>query len=150
MLGMVRGGLGAYIHRLPVDGEFTCEAGQTVWGFPKFMSEISITRNTGWETATLHVDGQHVLTQRIQTDGERAMPHRQQVSYAHRNGVTYRTPSVMGGERLATNFRGPAIELGDHSLADELRTLGLPKQPVFSTYIGRMRGIFYAAEPLAG
>ena len=34
---------GAYIHRLPVDQEFTCAAGRDIWGFPKFVTPIEIT-----------------------------------------------------------------------------------------------------------
>jgi hypothetical protein len=143
-----RNQLGAYIHQLPVNGEFTCEAGVSIWGFPKFISEIDIANDGDVETATLRVDGQHVLTQRMRLEGSRSFPGRQQISYALRDGVTYRTPSVMRGERIGARFRGSTIELGEHPLADELRSIGLPKRALFSTYIGRMSATFWAAEAL--
>ena len=148
LLALARGRLGVYIHQLPVNGEFTREAGCTIWGFPKFMSEISIAREGGVETAVLRVDGEHVLTQTMRTGGARSFAERAQVSYACRDGVTYRTPSAMSGEGVGARLGGATLELGMHRIADELRSLGLPKRALFSTYIGSMRGLFYAAERL--
>ena len=36
------GAIGAYIHRLPVDQEFTCAAGRDIWGYPKWITTIDI------------------------------------------------------------------------------------------------------------
>jgi hypothetical protein len=141
-----RNRLGAYIHQLPVDGEFTCEAGRSIWGFPKFMSQIDISNDGEQETATLRVEGRHVLTQRMRLEGARSFPERKQISYAFRDGVTYRTPSVMRGGRIGARVRGATIELGDHPLADELRSIGLPERALFSTYIGKMSATFWGAE----
>jgi Acetoacetate decarboxylase (ADC) len=145
-LDFARNRLGAYIHQLPVDGTFTCEAGRSIWGFPKFMSEIDISNDGDQETAALRVEGRHVLTQRIRLEGTRSFPERGQTSYAHREGVTYRTRSVMRGDRIGARFRGASIELGDHPVADELRSLGLPQRALFSTYIGKMSATFDAAD----
>jgi hypothetical protein len=143
-----RNRLGAYIHRLPVDGEFTREAGVSIWGFPKFMSEIDISNDGKEETATLRVDGRHVLKQRMKLEGGRSFPEREQISYALRDGVTYRTSSVMRGDRIGARFRGASIELGGHPLADELRSIALPQGALFSTYIGKMSARFWGPEPL--
>ncbi|MDZ4277696.1 MAG: acetoacetate decarboxylase family protein [Dehalococcoidia bacterium] len=145
-IGFLRGSVAAYIHQLPVDGEFTCAAGRTIWGFPKFMSEISVTTDGAEQTAVLNVDGEHVLTQRMATGGTRSFRNRRQISYAHRDGVLYRTPSVMSGAEIGARLGGASLELGPHPIADELRALGLPKKALFSTYIGRMTGTFDAAE----
>jgi hypothetical protein len=146
---MLRGALPVYIHKLPVDAEFSCEAGSGIWGFPKFMSRIEISREDGIETSVLTVEGSHVLTQRVKLGGRRAFGQRPQASFALRDGFLYRTPSMMSGERVGFRLGGARIELGDHSIADELRTLGLPKKPLFSTTIGRMRGQFEAPTTAA-
>jgi hypothetical protein len=145
-LGLLRGALGAYIHHLPVDGEFTCEAGRAIWGFPKFVTEIDYSTAEGAQTAVLRADGRHVLTQTVRTGGKRKLAERPQVSYALREGVLYRTPSLMAAEGMGIRFGGEPPELGDHPIADELRTLGLPRRPLFTTYLGRMTGRFFAAE----
>lgn len=148
LLGLLRGTLGAYIHHLPVDGEFTCEAGQTIWGFPKFMADISTTRDGGRDTSVLRVDGAHVLTQTVRSGGTRTMGDRAQVSYGYRDGMLYRTPSVIGGGAMGVRLGGATLELGAHPIADELRSLGLPKRALFSTHIGRMRATFYSPKQL--
>ena len=147
-LGLLRGSLGAYIHQLPVDGEFTCEAGRTIWGFPKFIAEIEVSSDNDEQTAVLRVDGCHVLTQTVRTGGSRGFNNRRQVSYACRDGVVYRTSSVMSGAGVGARLRGARLELGTHPLADELRTLGLPRRALFSTFVAKMTGTFYAAQPL--
>ena len=144
MLGLVRGTLATYIHHLPVDGEFTCEAGQTIWGFPKFMSQIDITESAGEQRTVLTADGRHVLTQTVRTGGARAMPARDQISYALRNGVLYRTRASMRGTGMGARLRGATLELGDHPIAAELRTLGLPKRALASTSIQHMAATFDA------
>jgi hypothetical protein len=54
----------------------------------------------------------------------------------------------MGGEDVATRLGGASITLGAHPIADELRTLGLPKPPLMSTWIGKMRATFAVPEQL--
>ncbi len=142
----LRGRLSAYIHQLPVDDEFSCEAGRLIWGFPKFVTQIDLSRSGGAQTATLSAEGRHVLTQRVRSGGRRTLPQRTQVSFAFRDGTLYRTPSLMNGERMGFRLGGAALELGSHEMADELRSLGLPKRPLFSTWIGRMRARFDAPE----
>ncbi len=146
ILGQLRGSLGAYIHQLPVDGEFTCEAGQTIWGFPKFMTEIALSTEGDEQTSVLTADGQHVLTHTVRTGGSRAFENRAQTSYSHRDGVLYKTPSLMSGAGVGARLGGAKLELGTHPLANELRTLGLPSRAIFSTFVSKMSGTFYAAE----
>jgi hypothetical protein len=143
-LAMARGNLSAYIHQLPVDAEFSMEAGRGIWGFPKFMSQIEVTRDKGIESSRLTVDGAHVLTQRMKLGGKRSFGPREQISYALRDGVLYRTPSTMSGADVGFRFGGARLRLGNHPIAEELRSLGLPKKPLFSTAIGLMTGSFGA------
>ena len=145
-LGFMRGNIAAYIHRLPVNGEFTCEAGRTIWGFPKVVTDISLTTDGDGEAATLRVDGEHVLTQTMRTSGNRSFPTRTQISYSYLNDTLYRTPSTMAGEAIGARFRGATLSLGTHPIADELRSLGIGRRALFSTYIGKMTGEFFAAE----
>ncbi len=146
VIGLLRGTLSAYVHRLPVDGTLACETGQTIWGLPKFVADIEISNEGDTQTATLSADGQHILTQAVRMGGGRSFSNRGQISYAARDGSLFRSPSVMSGEDVGARLRGAKLELGTHPYADELRTLGLPKRPLFTTFIGKMTGIFYGAE----
>ena len=145
-LGMVRGSLSAYVHWLPVDGELTCEAGRRIWGFPKFVTQIDIETEGDIERSTLTVDGQLVLTQTVKMGGSRSFTDRKQIAYSLLEGVVSRIPSDMSAEDLGARMGGATLELGPHPMADELRSLGLPKKALFTTYMGKMSGRFYAAE----
>jgi hypothetical protein len=150
-VGLVLGSLGAYIHWLPVNGEFTCEAGRRIWGFPKFVTEIDISASGKEQTARVSENGEHIFTH-VVAEGpasqERGFGDRNQLSYAFRDGVCYRTPSVMRGEAVSARLRGGRLELGDHPIARELGALGFPKRALFSTYISKMSGTFGAAVGL--
>ena len=52
------------------------------------------------------------------------------------------TAAQMAGEGVKAAFRGGRIELGDHPIADELRSLGLPKRPLVAGAIERFTGSF--------
>ena len=145
-LGMARGSLSAYVHWLPVDGELTCEAGRRIWGFPKFVAQIDLETEGDIERSTLTVDGERVLTQTVKMGGSRSFTDRKQIAYSLLEGVVSRIPSDMSAEDLGARMGGATLELGTHPMADELRSLGLPKKALFTTYMGKMSGHFYAAE----
>jgi acetoacetate decarboxylase len=52
---------GTYIHQLPVNQSFTCEAGCKIWGFPKSVQEIDIDYTDDSATCKLVMAGKHVL-----------------------------------------------------------------------------------------
>ncbi|MGH0031332.1 MAG: acetoacetate decarboxylase family protein, partial [Myxococcota bacterium] len=61
--------VGSYIHKLPVDQSFTCEAGCRIWGFPKSVEEIDFTYADDSATCRLTMDGRHVLTLTVPRGG---------------------------------------------------------------------------------
>ncbi|WP_076182236.1 acetoacetate decarboxylase family protein [Mycolicibacterium fortuitum] len=36
------GSAGAFVHHLPVDGEFTLQAGRQIWGYPKVLADFTV------------------------------------------------------------------------------------------------------------
>ena len=147
------GAIGAYIHRLPVDQEFTCAAGRDIWGFPKWITTIDIDepepgdRRTGSGTTIRLVDdGVQVLTLTLAGGGPVKLPSSAPPSYSFRDGVLRRTPWATSAEGVAGRPGGATLVLGDHPMADELRSLGLPKRALFSSSTARMRASFGAAE----
>ena len=145
-LAMARGTLSAYVHWLPVDGDLTCEAGRRIWGFPKFVTQIDIETEGDRERSTLTVDGERVLTQTVRMGGSRSFGDRKQIAYSVLDGQLSRIPSDMSADDLGARLGGATLEVGTGPMADELRSLGLPKRALFTTYMGKMSGRFYAAE----
>jgi hypothetical protein len=147
------GAIGAYIHRLPVDQEFTCAAGRDIWGYPKWISTIDIDesepgdRRSGSGTTVRLVDaGTHVLTLTLTGGGPVKLPSHAPPSYSFGDGVLRRTRWEMSSEGVAGRPGGATLVLGDHPMADELRSLGLPKRALFSSSAAQMRATFGKAE----
>ncbi|MEU1206252.1 acetoacetate decarboxylase family protein [Nocardia sp. NPDC005825] len=135
---------GAYIHWLPVNQSFTCEAGQSIWGFPKLMADIDITPDGRGHRCEVRVDGQFVLALRI-ADGFPMPAGAGGASidaYTSRNGILRRTPWIMNPGQVRGRPGGARLELGDHAVSGQLRALGLPARALFSSRIGALRMTF--------
>jgi hypothetical protein len=141
--------LGTYIYKLPVNQAFTCEAGCTIWGFPKTVEQIDIEYADDTARCRLAMDGQPVLDITLPRGGEGTMPERPMVTYTLINGVAHRTASTMGGRGFGAFGGGRArLELGSHPVARDLRSLGLPKKPLMCAWTEHMSARFEAAEKL--
>lgn len=153
LVGLVRGfragAVGAYLHRLPVTTSFSCDAGRDIWGFPKTVAEIAFRDDGERRVCVLVADGRHVLTFAAPLRGERTMAPMPQDSFAWRDGVLTRTPSTMSGRNVGFRLGGAELTLGEHPMADELRTLGLPRRALMTTSFGRMQATFQAPERVA-
>lgn len=143
-----RGGLGAFIHWLPVDQEFTLAAGRGIWGFPKELADIDI-RGTGRATqCVVRQDGRVVVGLRIR----RGVPAPSGAgaasvdAYTCRDGTLRRTPWRMRPGRVRLRPGGADIVLGDHPVAEQLRALGLPRTALTTSSIGTLRMTFDDAE----
>jgi hypothetical protein len=159
---------GAYIHRLPVDQEFTCAAGRDIWGFPKFVTPIEITEGTSArprfaglasggsrpsgteelraDRAVLKVDGRMALTITQRRGIPAPMRSTAVDAFSFRDGVLRRTRWELRGAKSRMRLGGARVELGTGEIAEELRSLGLPKRALMSGCIGEVAMTFQAAE----
>lgn len=119
---------GTYIWRLPVNQQFTCEAGVRMLGLPKTVEDIEITREGGAVTAVLRSAGSLVLRQTF-PDLEAVEPVPMPSPTVCLSRIDGRpavsTSEPTGSVRMAFGAGGYSLELGDHPWADELRALGL-------------------------
>lgn len=141
---------GAYIHQLPVDGEFTCAAGRGVWGFPKWMADIDIRVDTSGFRCHLAHEGEMILDLHVRS---RPLPlpskPAEMSAYARLDGATRRTPFTSQATGVRGGPLGARLVVGDrHPMAQDLRSLGLPKRAVMSTTIGNMAALFGEAEKI--
>jgi hypothetical protein len=143
---MMRGVLPTHIIHLPVNQSFTCEAGQTIWGFPKTVDEIDFDTGSDPARCIWNKAGQNVLKLSFPMGGTRELPEQTLCTYSYIDGVLHETTFVSSAEDLGIRLGGAEIELGAHPVADELRTLGLPKPALMSMWMGKLRGRFEAAQ----
>ena len=108
------GAVGAYIHRLPVDQEFTCAAGRDIWGFPKWVTSIDIdepepgaARRGAGTSVRLVDDGVHVLSLTMAAGGRIRLPTQAPPSYSFADGVLRRTTWTTSARRPPVGSAGP-------------------------------------------
>ena len=126
----------AFIHHLPVDGEFTMEAGRKIWGYPKVLAEFTVRdgQSFGFDVA---IDGRHAVSMEFGKGlpTPSALTSKPQVhpTYSHLDGVTRETAGEMTLSGVRYRPGGVTIRLGDHSIGRDLAALGLPKRALFSS-----------------
>lgn len=145
MREFVQNKIGVYIHQLPVTQTFTLEAGRTIWGYPKFLADVEITEEGDRVVCSLAHDGTYVLTLELHEGGPIRLPQQNLATYSLRDDVLRRTVWEQEAP-IRARLGGATLELGSHTIADELRTLGLPKRALMCSTMRGMRATFGAAE----
>ena len=146
---MMKGLLPTHIIHLPVNQPFTCEAGQVIWGFPKTVDEIDFDTSGDRARCVWDKDGQNVLKISLPKGGARDFPEQELCTYSYIDGALHETSFASSAENLGVRIGGVRLALGAHPIADELRSLGLPKPALMSMWMGKMRGRFDAAKRCA-
>lgn len=147
MADMMRGQLPTHILHLPVNQAFTCEAGRTIWGFPKTVDEIEFDCSGDRALCVWNRAGQNILKLDLPAGGHRELSEQMLSTYSYIDGALHRTRFVSSARNFAVRLGGARIALGAHPIADALRSLGLPKPALMTMWMGKMRGRFEAAEP---
>ena len=137
---------GTFIYKLPVNQSFTCEAGCTIWGFPKTVERLDFTYTDETASCRLEMDGQHVFTLTVPRGRAEAAAgdDHQTPTYTYKGGVPHSTAFSTGGASvLNPGGAGVELKLGEHPIATELRGLGLEEAtPVLSVWTEHMTGSF--------
>lgn len=141
--------IGSFVYRMPVDQDFTCEAGNRVMGFPKTVEELDVTYTDSRATFRLVMGGHPTLVLTVPRAEPAGEPERlETVSYSYLDGVAYGTPLSMD---MGTGFVDPAaivLEVGEGPVADELRSLGLPTAPDLATWGEGLSATFLLGQPV--
>jgi hypothetical protein len=141
--------IGSFVYRMPVNQPFTCEAGNRVMGFPKTVEDLTVAYTEATATFRLAMGGQHVLTLTVPRAEPLGEPARvEATSYSYLDGVAYATDLSMD---MGTGLVDPAdvhLELGDSPVADELRSLGLPRAPDLATWGEDLSATFLLGQPV--
>lgn len=144
------GDVNSFVYRMPVNQEFTCKAGNEVMGFPKTVETISIDYTDETVTVRLAMGGHDVLAIELPRAASEAgePPVVETFSYSYIDGVPHETALAM---EMGTGFIDPAavhIDVGTGPVADELRSLGLPKAPDMATWGEALSATFQLPQPV--
>jgi len=139
-----RNRLATWIWQLPVDQSFTRDAGAGIWGFPKTIQRIDFTDTETSRQCRLVMDGRHVLTYTAGRGGRFSLPDTPMKTYTHVGGRLHTTTFTSGASEVGFALGGATLELGDHPIADQLRSLGLPRSALMTVWMGHQHGTFEA------
>ncbi len=137
---MAGGGLPTFSWKMPVNQSFTRDAGSIIWGFPKTVERIEFdSSREGRFHGLLEMDGKKVFEIDMPRGGNKGQPETKGLGYTYIESVPHQTVFTQRSSGLGVS-RGSSVELslGDHAIADDLRSLGLPKKPLMATWIGKM------------
>jgi hypothetical protein len=143
-----RNRLATYILHLPVDQSFTRDAGAGIWGFPKTVQQIDFDDTDGRRRCRLAMDGRHVLTYTAGRGGRFTLPDVPMRTYSYLGGRLHATTFTAGATEVGFALGGATLELGDHPIADELRSLGLPRTALMTVWMGHQHARFEAPVPV--
>jgi hypothetical protein len=141
---------GTFIYKLPVNQSFTCEAGCTIWGFPKSVEQIDVDYADDRATCKLTMGGQQVFAltvPRRPADSDEGADM-EMTTYTYLDGPTAVPFSTGGGTAVIPGADGVELTLGSHPIAETLRGLGLPAPAMMSTWMEHMHGTFGAPRKL--
>lgn len=147
---LITGRLASHIIHMPVDQSFTCDAGSIIWGYPKTVQQIDIELTEDRARARLVYEGRHALSLTLPRGGDRSLTGSRITTLSLIQGVPHRTTATQEIEGMGVRLggRGVELELGSGPIADELRSLGLPKRALMSTWMERMQARFARPERL--
>jgi hypothetical protein len=141
--------VGSFVYRMPVDQAFTCEAGNRVMGFPKTVEEIDVETGAVDVVIRLRSGGVQALSISLpRAAATGPAPRIEAESYSYLDGVPHVTPLAMD---MGTGVVEPAsvrVVVGHGPIADELRRLGLPREPDFCTWGEGLSATFQLGRPL--
>jgi hypothetical protein len=139
---------GTFIYKLPVNQSFTCDAGRTIWGFPKSVERVEIAYTGDHATCRLEMGGRLVFSLTVPCgraeSGE--APDLEMTTYTYLSGRSAVRFTTGGATAVSPGPDGVVLELGAHPIADELRQLGLPAPAMMSTWNAHMHGSFDAPQ----
>lgn len=135
---------GNFITHLPVDQEFTCVAGNQIWGFPKSVQQIEVTQTPTSSRWVLTMDGELVLDLTVPRGGTDVLAPLEMTSYTLLEGLPHATAFSQAGTGTGLTLGGAGVRLalGGHPVARELASLGLPAEPLLSTWTEHMTATF--------
>jgi hypothetical protein len=144
------GRAGTFVHRMQVDGAFTLEAGRQIWGYPKILADFTV-RDGNTFGFDVTVDGSRVIEMEIGRGLPVPMPSRPQslLTYTNLDGTTRETAAEQRSSGFRARIGGGAVTLGDHPIAKELASLGLPKKAFASMSIDHVDMTFGDASEIA-
>ena len=137
---------GSHFIHLPVTTEFARMAGVDLFGYPKFVADISYEEHENSITTTLKSDNEHILTlevPKIEVEEER----REVYSFTIKDNKILRIKITSQGYSGINQEKGKALlQLGEHPISGEIKSLLFTNDSVGHGYDPKRQMVLPLAE----
>ncbi|MBS1836621.1 MAG: acetoacetate decarboxylase family protein [Actinobacteria bacterium] len=151
--------VGAFQWRMPVDQQLTCAAGNRVLGLPKTVEDlhISYSGEPGEGTVVVRLvmsdEPAGSVTMLVELPrpvaaGDASAGLDSAITYSYLEGRPMELPLEMRLPSSPVDAAEVRIVLGEGALAQELRSLGLPRAPDMALWGEGLRAVFQMPNPL--
>lgn len=148
---MLKNCFSAYILHLPVTSERARRGGVELAGYPKFIADITFTRENGYITCTLKENGERILTMRgkqVRTSRGRLTKY---IIHTMKNGIELKANLYINPiqYRQSPGFWTAGLDIADsHRICTELRDMRLSRRPVLYQYMPNYEAILFNSKNL--
>jgi hypothetical protein len=134
---------GLYVLHLPVTTEEARWGGVEIYGYPKFIAEISFEDAGEMRRCRIRAEGKDIIT--LEVKKPVSQPQSWELyTYTVKDGQLLRTLIQQQGQIGTSDVRGGAsYTLGDHTIAEELRALGMDKTSVLHQYAPQSQSMLH-------
>jgi hypothetical protein len=145
---ILRGRCPSYTWNIQVTSALSRDAGLFMWGFPKTIEEIDYARTDDEASFGLRRDRQEVLRYSVRTEGKQQPAPVASPVYSVLEGA--QQVSTLSQEYRDVGYKpgGGTLRLGGHPLAQQLRSLGLPRRPLVAGWMGHLSFSMSAPQKL--
>ena len=147
-IDVICGDIASFTWALQVDTLLAQQAGIQMWGFPKTIDHIEMDMSKNRASFTLNMDGLNVFKYSVRAEGKITPPPLATPVYSIFEGV--QQVGTLSQQYSEASYRpgGGTLQLGDHPMADKLRSLGLPKRPIIGAWTGHLAFSMSAPDKL--
>jgi hypothetical protein len=140
-------GFGWFVQHLPVTSLVARDGGRVVYGYTKFISNMDFQKRPAYQSVRLSEGDAHILTLTVQQTGMMLRDNRSLVTYSVKDGDLIKTTiPVRSVYQMAFTPGCGVLELGDHPIADELRSLDISTTAILTRNFLTRSAILPAGE----
>ncbi|MHA2303358.1 MAG: acetoacetate decarboxylase family protein [Candidatus Thorarchaeota archaeon] len=134
---------GSYVTHLPVTTEEARWGGVEIYGFPKFIADISFEDRENVCKSRVSLDGKDIISLEVRKT-ETHLESSEVYTYTVLEGKIVRTyVQIQGFVSTGNDERGATVHLGDHTIANEIKAFGFDEVPISYSYSPRMQSLLH-------
>ncbi len=128
-------GFGVVIMHLPVTRVEARDAGRGEWGYTKFIADMHFSMSPEYLDCRMLEGDKHILDIRVKRKGLYLRDKKPLITFSVKDGDLIKTVIPQkASKRVSLMTGGSHLRLGNHSVAESIRNLGISSRPFMSVY----------------